>query len=311
MRAPADPGGGVRQSHPEHPDHAVPPALRSMIFTPGNRPDLIAKAAASGADAVIVDLEDAVPAGAKEEARGNLRNLPPTGVPWYVRVNGPTSTQLWDDVAAAAPCEIAGIVLPKADDPSLLAQLHGALTVLERQAGRREGTTEVIPLIENAAGVLRARQLCAAARVRTVLFGSGEQGDLVTDLGCEWTPDGTALLVARGLVVLAARAGGVLPMDAVFMDFRNLAALRVECELARRVGFAGKVAIHPAQLPVIHAVFTPTPEEVAGQQRIIELFDQAVARGSASIDVDGRMVDYAVAARARSVVARARAVQRR
>ena len=279
-----------------------------MIFTPGNRQDLIAKAAASGADAVIVDLEDAVPAAAKEAARGNLQRLPRQQVPWYVRVNGATTAHLWDDVAAAGRCEIAGVVLPKADDPGLLAQLDGALTVLERQAGRSPGATEIVPLIESAAGVLRAQELCQGSRVRTVLFGSGEQGDLVTDLGCEWTPDGSALLVARGLVVLAARASGVQPMDAVFMDFRNLGALRTECQLARRLGYAGKVAIHPGQLPVIHEVFTPTPDEVAGQRRIIELFEQAVAQGAASIDVDGRMVDYAVAARARSIVARAEAV---
>jgi citrate lyase subunit beta/citryl-CoA lyase len=98
-------------------------------------------------------------------------------------------------------------------------------------------------------------------------------------------------------------------MDAVFMDFRNLGALREECRLARRTGYVGKVAIHPAQLPVIHEVFTPSEEEVAAQRRILELFDQALANGSASINVDGRMVDYAVAARARGVVGRAEAVQ--
>lgn len=290
----------------------VPPALRSMIFTPGNRPDLIAKAAASGADAVIVDLEDAVPTAAKAAARGNLRNLPPSEVPWYVRVNGAATAYLWDDVVAAASCGVTGIVVPKADDPHLLAELDGALTVLELQAGRSPGTTGLVPLVENAAGVLRARDICESTRrVRTVLFGSGEQGDLVTDLGCEWTPDGTALLTARSLVVLAARAAGVQPMDAVFMDFRNLDALRVECRLARRTGYTGKVAIHPAQLPVIHDVFTPAPEEVARQRRILGLFERALANGSASIDVDGQLVDYAVAARARSILARAAAARGR
>jgi len=290
----------------------APPALRSMIFSPGNRPDLVAKGVASGADAVIVDLEDAVPESAKEAARRNLRDLPRSGVPLYVRVNGAASAHLWDDVVAAGACGVAGVVLPKADDPALLCQLDGALTVLERQAGQPSGSTEVIPLIESAGGVLCARELCeTTSRVRTVLFGSGEQGDLVTDLHCEWTPDGTALLAARSLVVLAARAAGVQPMDAVFMDFTNLDALRTECLLARRTGYAGKVAIHPAQLPVIHEVFTPTPDEVARQRRIVELFDQAVAQGSASITVDGRMVDYAVAAQARSVLARAAAVRPR
>lgn len=290
----------------------VPPALRSMIFSPGNRLDMVAKGAASGADAVIVDLEDAVPTAAKEQARRNLRNLPRSGVPWYVRVNGADTEHLWDDVVAAGACDIAGIVLPKADDPQLLAQLDGALTALELRAGRAQGTIELIPLIESSVGVLRARDMCdSTGRVRTIVFGGGEQGDLVTDLGCEWTPDGTALLTARSLVLLAARASGVQPMDAVFMDFRNPDALRVECRLVRRIGYVGKVAIHPAQLPVIHEVFTPTADEVAAQRRILEEFDKAVASGSASISLDGRMVDYAVAARARSVLARAEAVRGR
>lgn len=294
------------------PGRTAPPALRSMIFSPGNRLDLVAKGIASGADAVIVDLEDAVPATAKADARRNLAELPASDVPLYVRINGAQTGHLWDDVVAVGAAGVAGIVVPKADDTSLLTRLDGALTALEHAAGRPAGATEIIPLIESASGVLDCRAILeSTGRIRTVLFGSGEQGDLVTDMGCEWTPDGTGLLAARSLVILAARAAGVQPMDAVFMDFRNLDALRDECLLARRTGYVGKVAIHPAQLPVIHDVFTPSAAEVAGQRRILELFDQALASGSASISVDGRMVDYAVAARARSVVRRAEAVRGR
>lgn len=291
---------------------ATPPALRSMLFCPGNRPDLVTKGVASGTDAVIVDLEDAVPASVKEEARGNLAHLPPSPVPYYVRVNGGETEELWADVLAAATAGVAGIVLPKSDDPLLLTQIAGALSALETRAGSPIGSLEVIPLIESSLGVLLCSDLLKSSmRIRTVLFGSGEQGDLVTDIGCEWTPDGTGLLAARSLVVMAARACGVQPMDAVFMDFKNLDALREECRLARRTGYVGKVAIHPAQLPVIHDVFTPSDDEVAEQRRILELFDEALANGSASINVDGRMVDYAVAARARSVVGRAEAVRSR
>lgn len=292
--------------------HTAPPTLRSMIFSPGSRLDLVLKGVASGADAVIVDLEDAVAATAKAEARRSLAELPPSDVPVYVRINGAETEHLWDDAVAAAVAGVAGIVVPKADDARLLTRLDGALTALERVAGQPAGATEIIPLIESARGVLDCRAMLeSTGRIRIVLFGSGEQGDLVTDMGCEWTPDGSGLLAARTLVVLAARAAGVLPMDAVFMDLRNLDALRDECLLARRTGYVGKVAIHPAQLPVIHEVFTPSAAEVAQQRRILELFDQAVASGSASISVDGLMVDYAVAARARSVLRRAEAVRGR
>ncbi len=288
-------------------------ALRSMLFTPGNRSDLIEKAIRSGTDAVIVDLEDAVPLDSKVAARDALADLPESDVPLYVRVNGAETEFLWGDVVAASQAGIAGIVVPKAGDADLLRRVSGALTALELAGGREPGAIEIVPLIESAKGVRDADALLASDdRVTSVLFGSGEQGDLVADLGCEWTPDGTGLLYSRSRVLLAARAAGITqPMDAVFMDFRNNDGLRIECELAKRVGYVGKVAIHPGQIPVIHDVFTPTPEEVANQRKIVEAFEAAVASGSASISVDGRMVDYAVARVARGVLERAEAAQQR
>ena len=286
-------------------------SLRSLIFSPGNRHDLVAKAVRSGADAVIVDLEDAVPAGAKAETRARLADLPPSPVPLYVRVNDATTEWFWADVVAAARADVDGIVVPKAEDPDVIRRVDGALTAVEVDRGLGPGTLDLVPLIESARGVLHAHAvLSSAERVRAVLFGSGEQGDLVVDLGVEWTPDGAGLLMARSTVVMAARVAGVLPLDAVFMNFRDLDALRTECELARRVGYEGKTAIHPAQVAVINDVFTPSQDEVAAQRRILEAFDRALEEGSASISVDGRMVDYAVARVARSIVARAEAAGR-
>jgi citrate lyase subunit beta / citryl-CoA lyase len=287
-------------------------ALRSMLFTPGNRSDLIEKAIRSGTDAVIVDLEDAVPLDSKVAARDALADLPESDVPLYVRVNGAETEFLWGDVVAAGQAGVVGIVVPKAEDADLLRRVSGALTALELTSGREPGGIEIVPLIESAKGVRDADALLASDdRVTSVLFGSGEQGDLVADLGCEWTPDGSGLLYSRSRVLLAARAAGIeQPMDAVFMNFRNNDALRIECELAKRAGYVGKVAIHPGQIPVIHDVFTPTPEEVAYQRKIVEAFEAAVASGSASISVDGRMVDYAVARVARGVLDRAEAAQR-
>jgi citrate lyase subunit beta / citryl-CoA lyase len=288
-------------------------ALRSMLFTPGNRSDLIEKAIRSGTDAVIVDLEDAVPLDSKVAARDALGELPDSDVPLYVRINGAETDLLWGDVVAAGRADVAGVVVPKAEDADVLRRISGALTALELAGGREPGGIEIVPLIESAKGVRDADAVLSCDdRVTSVLFGSGEQGDLVADLGCEWTPDGTGLLYARSQVLLAARAAGIAqPMDAVFMDFRNNDALRTECELARRVGYVGKVAIHPGQIPVIHDVFTPSAEEVARQRKIVEAFEAAVAEGSASISVDGRMVDYAVARVARGVLERAAAAERR
>ncbi len=281
--------------------------VRSMLFTPGHRLDLIEKAIKSGADAVIIDLEDAVSLDNKAAARDNLAELPESTVPFYVRTNAVETGLLWDDVLAATVANVAGLVLPKADDPGLISKVDGALTVLEMSSGKSVGTLSLIPLIESALGVRMTYEIARASeRIQCVMFGGGEQGDLVADLGAEWTPEGTGLLHARSQVLLSSRAAGVpYPMEAVFMDFRDLEALRVESELARRIGYVGKVAIHPAQVPIINDVFTPTPEVVEYQKKVLAAFEEAESQGSASIAVDGKMVDYAVARVARTIIERA------
>lgn len=286
--------------------------LRSMLFTPGHRRDLIEKAIRSGTDAVIVDLEDAVALDAKPQARELLGDLPASPVPVYVRTNGPETEMMWEDVVAAGRAGVAGLVIPKAEEPGVLKELDGALTALEMSAGHSRGSIEIVPLIESARGVRATYDLAVASpRVECVMFGGGEQGDLVADLGCEWTPEGTGLMQARSSVLLSSRAAGIEhPFEAVYMDYRNLDGLRVECELARRLGYVGKVAIHPAQVAVINDVFTPAPEVVEQQKRILKAFEGALAEGSASIGVDGKMVDYAVARVARNILARAAAAER-
>lgn len=284
---------------------------RSMIFTPGDRLDMIEKAGRSGTDAVIVDLEDSVSLDRKPIARENLTDLPGSPVPYYVRTNAVETGMLWDDVAAAASAGVAGIIVPKAESPRVISQIDGALNVLETMHGATTPMT-VIPLIESALGVrLTYDMAIAGERVDCIMFGGGEQGDLVADLGVEWTPEGTGLMQARSQVLLSSRAAGVqFPMEAVFMDFRNLDALRVECELARTLGYVGKVAIHPAQVPVINEVFTPPADVVEYQRKVLAAFEQAEAEGKASIAVDGKMVDYAVARVARTIIARADAASR-
>lgn len=283
--------------------------VRSMLFTPGHRLDLLEKATRSGTDAVISDLEDAVSVDNKPRARANLADLPESPVDWYVRTNAADTGMLWDDVTAAGHANIAGIIVPKAEDPNVISQLDGALTVLERASGREPGSITLIPLIESAMGVRLTYEMAVASdRVECVMFGGGEQGDLVADLGVEWTPEGTGLMQARSQVLLSSRAAGVpYPMEAVFMDFRNLDALRVESELARTLGYVGKVAIHPGQVPVINEVFTPAPEVVEYQRKVLAAFEEAEAAGMASIAFDGKMVDYAVARVARAIIARAEA----
>ncbi|MGH8913244.1 MAG: HpcH/HpaI aldolase/citrate lyase family protein, partial [Acidimicrobiia bacterium] len=283
--------------------------VRSMLFTPGNRLDMLGKAVNSGTDAVIVDLEDSVSVDQKPAARDNLRQLPESTVPYYVRTNAVETGMLWADVVAAGQAPVVGVIIPKAEDPRVVSQVDGALTALEMGAGRPVGSITVIPLIESALGVRLTYEMAKASdRVECVMFGGGEQGDLVADLGVEWTPEGTGLMQARSQVLLSSRAAGVpYPMEAVFMDFRNPEGLRVESELARTLGYTGKVAIHPSQIEVINDVFTPSPEMVEYQRKVLAAFEAAEAEGKASIAVDGKMVDYAVARVARAILARAEA----
>lgn len=287
-------------------------AVRSMLFTPGDRPDLIAKAARSAADAVIVDLEDAVATNIKIQARANLASLPDSPIPFFVRVNGFDTGLLWEDLIAAARAGVDGVILPKAEQRQVMLKVCGALSALETAAGRPEGSIALVPMIETAMGVQNAFEILdGCPRVEAVMFGSGEQGDLVADLGVEWEATGTGLHYSRSRVLLAARAAGLpYPIDGVFMNFRDQDALRVESRLARRLGYVAKLAIHPAQVAAINEAFTPTPEEVAHHRRILEVFETALAEGTASVDADGQMVDYAVARTARSVLARARVAER-
>ena len=286
--------------------------VRSMLFTPGNRLDMLGKAVHSGTDAVIVDLEDSVSVDNKPEARANLDQLPESPVPYYVRTNAVETGLLWDDIVAAGGSPAVGVIIPKAEDPKVISQVDGALTALEMTNGKAPGSITIIPLIESAIGVrLTYEMALASERVECVMFGGGEQGDLVADLGVEWTPEGTGLMQARAQVLLSSRAAGVpYPMEAVFMDFRNPDGLRVECELARTLGYVGKVAIHPSQVEVINDVFTPSSEVVEYQRKVLAAFEEAEAEGKASIAVDGKMVDYAVARVARAILARADAASR-
>jgi citrate lyase subunit beta/citryl-CoA lyase len=286
--------------------------VRSMLFTPGNRLDMLAKAVNSGTDAVIVDLEDSVSVDNKPEARDNLGELPESSVPYYVRTNAVETGLIWEDVVAAGRSPAVGVIVPKAEDPKVISQVDGALTAMELESGRVPGSITLIPLIESAIGVRLTYEMALVSdRVECVMFGGGEQGDLVADLGVEWTPEGTGLMLARSQVLLSSRAAGVpYPMEAVFMDFRNPDGLRIECELARTLGYVGKVAIHPAQVEIINDVFTPAAEVVEYQRKVLAAFEEAEAQGKASIAVDGKMVDYAVARVARAVIARAEAASR-
>src|SRR5687767_5984817 len=271
------------------------PPLRSMLFVPGTRPDRFASALASGADGVIFDLEDSVDPSKKGEARtavvAFLSQPPRTSASLFVRVNGFESTWFFEDMESVGGLEsIHAVVLPKADVPG-----HVGAAAQASVSGR------VIPLIETARGVLNAAAIAAAeASVPALLFGAE---DLTAQIGVPRTIDGDELVFARSQVVLAATSVGADAIDAVLIDITALDDLRRDAMRARALGFRGKMAIHPSQIPVIHDVFSPTAAERAHAQRIVEAFEQAQAEGEGVIRLDDRMVDMPVVLRAKRLLA--------
>lgn len=293
-------------------------ALRSLLFSPGSRPDMMAKAKRSGADSLIFDLEDAVApsarAAAREAVAAALTEEPaaapddpaPASPPVFVRVNHPSTGELEADLDAVVGAGPFGIVLPKTETAAEVAALDEAIGVREQRAGRSPGAIVLLPLVESCLGLRFTYGIAKASpRVVGLAFSSGEDGDFMADLDGQWTPGGEAMLYPRSKLICDTRAAGLgWPVDGVFMQVDDEAALAEECRLARRLGFAAKMAIHPRQLSAIHAAFTPTPEEIAFAKGLLAAFEEAQASGSGAFRFQGLMVDQANVRRAEQVLAR-------
>lgn len=272
---------------------AVP---RSWLYVPGHRTDRVAKALTAGADAVVVDLEDAVPADGKTAARDATvallsdRSSLPSGLRLWIRINSPATDEGRADVEALAGLPVDGLRVPRADDPALV-----------REVAERTGAPLQL-LVESARGLARAAELAAAHQlVRGIGLG---EADLAADLLVDRDE---GLVWARGAVVLAARAAGLpSPVQSVFTDVADLDGLRASSRVGRATGFFGRSVIHPRQIDVVHEVFTPSAAEVEAALAVVRTAEEAAGRGeAAALDAQGRFVDPAVVARARIVLDRA------
>ncbi len=271
------------------------------MFSPGDRPELMRKAPAAGADTVVFDLEDAVAPARKAEARAAVREVlaspefdPDAEV--CVRVTGTETyrdlevlTDDGDGSDGGAPFD--AVMLPKAESGDAVEHLGDQL----REHGRR---VPVIALIETARGVLRAEEIADAGPTDAVAFGAE---DLSADLGASRTDEGTEVLYAREKVVTAAAAAGVDAIDTVFTDFEDADGLREETRFAATLGYDGKMAIHPAQVPVINDSFTPDGEEIAWAREVLAARDEAADEDRGVFEVDGEMIDAPLIARAERV----------
>jgi citrate lyase subunit beta/citryl-CoA lyase len=252
---------------------------RSLLFVPANKPELAAKAPRSAPDAVVLDLEDAVPAAAKAEARAMAREAAAElagVVPVCVRVNPPGTPWFVDDVAGL-PDGIAAVVVPKLAAPVDVGH-------------------PVVAGIETVRGVLDARD-ALGGDVVACYFGAE---DYVADLGGVRTASNDEVATARAMVAMAARVAGVPALDMVTIDFKDGDRFTAEAREARALGYAGKLCIHPAQVALAHDAFRPSDDEVDWAERLLAAFD---ATAGETIAFEGQMVDEVVAARARAILA--------
>jgi len=275
--------------------------MRSLLTVPATRPDLAEKAPRSAPDALFLDLEDGVPPNAKESARPNAvdaarmltREHP--GIQVFVRVNGIATPWFAEDVATALVPELTGVVVPKLESAADVAVVGDAL------AAAGVGHLGILAGIESAAGVARAEEVLRAP-VRWCYFGAE---DFVADMGGLRTASNLEVLYARSRVAIAARLGDVHAIDQILADFRDDDRYLRDASEARALGYRGKLCIHPAQVVLAHDVFTPSAEEVEHARRLLAAYEAAAARGEATLDFEGEMVDEPMARRARTVLASA------
>ena len=288
------------------------PALRSLLFAPGNHARRVEKALSLAADAVILDLEDAVATAEKPAARALVAaalERPRQGL-LHVRVNAIDTEFCYGDLVAVVRRGLDGIILPKVESPAGLATIDWLLAQLERERGLPERTIDLIPIIETARGLRQLDAILAAGtRVRRVAFGAG---DFTLDVNMAWSRNEAELSHARAAIVTASRAAGIeAPLDTVWVDLTDPEGLDASSCTALAFGFQGKMCIHPDQIAVVNRVFTPGDAEIAFAERVCAAFAQAEAAGSAAIQLDGKFIDYPIVYRARRVLQRVAAIRAR
>ncbi|HZE60137.1 MAG TPA: CoA ester lyase [Burkholderiales bacterium] len=285
--------------------------IRSFLFSPANVARRVEKAATLEADAVILDLEDSVAPSDKVTSRAAVVNA--LARPWrslvYVRVNAPSAEYCYGDLVHTARKGLDGVVVPKIESAADLHAIDWLLANLEREQGMAEGSLDLMPQVETAAGVqrvdriLQARNLRPYAgpwRVKRLCFGAA---DYANDLGLTPTLDEAELADARARIVLASRAAGVeSPIDSPWFHFKESAAFARALERSRRGGFQGRCCVHPDQIGPVNQAYLPGADEIASAQRIVAAFAEAEKKGAAAIQVDGQMIDYPIVHRAQKLL---------
>ena len=290
--------------------------LRTALFVPGNRPERIEKAFNTEADIVIIDLEDAVPISEKEISRSTVREKVAqfSHRMMLVRINALGSPFIEGDLEEAIVQGVNGIILPKVEKPDDIHEINGLLSKVEEKRALPQGSIHLFPLIESAAAVQYVYEIVSVKtkpeRIYTAAFGAA---DYTLDMGIEMSMEGTELFYARSRISIACRAAGIAPpVDTPFMiDLNDIEALISDAKRAKALGFQGKQLIHPKQIEPCNRIFSPAPEEIDRAKKIIQVFEEAEAAGTAAIQVEGKFIDYAVVKKSRDILALAAAIDKK
>jgi citrate lyase subunit beta/citryl-CoA lyase len=304
--------GAMKAGDADSPGKTAMQPLRSFLFAPGNHARRVEKALSLDADAMILDLEDAVATAEKRATRDAViaALTRPRRALLYVRVNAVDTEFCYGDFAAIVRPGLDGVILPKVESAAGLATADWLLAQLEREQGLMPRAIDLVPIIETARGLNQIDAILAAgARVKRVAFGAG---DFTLDVNMAWSRGEAELAYARAKIVTASRAAGIeAPFDTVWVDLADGEGLEASARTALGFGFQGKMCIHPNQIAVVNRVFTPSEMEIAFAERVVAAFARAEAEGSAAIQLDGKFIDYPILYRAQRVLEKVAAIRAR
>ena len=273
---------------------------RSILFVPGNRPEWMDKAPKYNPDALILDLEDAVPIAEKKQTRlivrDGIKRLSERGVAIFVRVNGVETGLTGEDIEAIVQPGLVAIAIPKLQYVEEVRKVDAWIELFERKAGMEIGTVKIVVLPETSRGIKDAYELLTACpRVGNICGApSVKSGDVSKAIGYQWTESGLEMLYAQQHTLLCARAAGIeYPITGGPLEIRNQAIVAQQLRRSRQQGYRGALLIHPSQVEPTNQVFSPSPEEIEWNRGVLQAMADAEAAGRAAVTYDGMMIDYA------------------
>jgi citrate lyase subunit beta/citryl-CoA lyase len=279
-------------------------ALRSLLFVPGNKENMLEKAAGFRPDVFVPDMEDSVPDAEKDSARKTIQAFLPklaeTGVPILPRVNSLNTGWTEQDLAAVVGPDIVGISIGKIEGPLDIETVCDLLGERERSVGLSGGSLKLVPWLESARALVKCYEVCASSpRIIGVAFGAE---DYTHDLGIERLDDESEVAYARHVLCVAARAARVTALDTPYFRFKDEDGLRANCRQSKQYGFKGRFAIHPAQIEAINEAFSPSKTDIEYAKKVVAAFEEAEAAGRGSTSLDGKVIDVPVVKRARALL---------